>query len=101
MAEVACMHSDKAIFTTDNPRTEDPENILDEMESALTGAMKRKSLRITNRREAIKTACMIASPGDIILLAGKGHETYQEVHGVKYHFDDKEELINAFNILEK
>ena len=101
MAEVAAEHSDKAIFTTDNPRSEDPEVILNEMESGLSGSQKRKSLRITDRKEAIKTACMLAQPGDIVLVAGKGHENYQEVKGVKYHFDDKEELKQAFETLNK
>ncbi len=101
MAEVACSHSDKAILTTDNPRSEDPNEILNEMESGLSGVQKRKSLRITDRREAIKTACMLAQPGDIILIAGKGHETYQEVKGVKHHFDDHEELLKVFELLNK
>ncbi len=96
MAEVAAAHSDKVILTTDNPRSEDPEAILDEMETGLNAAQKRKYLRITDRKEAIKTACMLAQPTDIILVAGKGHETYQEIKGVKYHFDDHEELIKAF-----
>lgn len=101
MAQVACEHSDKAILTSDNPRSEDPEVILNEMESGLTGSQKRKSLRITDRKEAIKVACSLAQPGDIILIAGKGHETYQEIKGVKHHFDDREVLTEAFNILNK
>ena len=101
MAEVACEHSDKAIFTTDNPRTENAEDILNEMEAGLSGVQKRKSLRITDRREAIKTAVMLAQAGDIVLVAGKGHETYQEIKGVKYHFDDHEELLKTFEILNK
>lgn len=101
MAEVACEHSDRAILTADNPRSEDPEVILNEMESELSATQKRKVLRITDRREAIKTACALAQPEDIILVAGKGHETYQEIKGVKYPFDDKEILIEAFKILNK
>jgi UDP-N-acetylmuramoyl-L-alanyl-D-glutamate--2,6-diaminopimelate ligase len=101
MAEVACEHSDRAILTSDNPRSEDPEEILNEMEAGLSVAQKRKSLRITDRREAIKTACALAQPGDVILVAGKGHETYQEIKGVKHHFDDREVLAEAFKTLNK
>lgn len=101
MAEVACEHSDKAILTADNPRSEDPEVILNEMESGLSIAHKRKVLRITDRKEAIKTACALAQPEDIILVAGKGHETYQEIKGVKYPFDDREVLVESFKILNK
>jgi UDP-N-acetylmuramoyl-L-alanyl-D-glutamate--2,6-diaminopimelate ligase len=78
MAQVACEHSTKAIFTADNPRSENPEDILDEMEAGLTPTQRRKALRITDRKEAIKTAVSLAANGDIILVAGKGHETYQE-----------------------
>ena len=101
MAQVACEHSDRAILTADNPRSEDPEAILNEMEAGLTAPQKRKSLRITDRREAIKVACSLAQPGDLILIAGKGHETYQEIKGIKHHFDDSEELQKAFEILNK
>ena len=101
MAEVACEHSDRAILTSDNPRSEDPEAILNEMEAGLTGAHKRKMLRIADRREAIKTACALAQPDDILLIAGKGHETYQEIKGVKHHFDDREVLVEAFKTLNK
>ena len=101
MAAVACEHSDKAILTSDNPRSEDPEAILNEMEAGLTGPQKRKSLRITDRKEAIKVACTLAQPGDIVLVAGKGHETYQEIKGVKHHFDDREILAEAFEVLNK
>jgi UDP-N-acetylmuramoyl-L-alanyl-D-glutamate--2,6-diaminopimelate ligase len=101
MAQVACEHSDRAILTADNPRSEDPEDILNAMEIGLTVAQKRKMLRISDRREAIKTACVIAKPGDIILLAGKGHETYQEIKGVKYPFDDKQILTEVFSTLQK
>jgi len=101
MAAAACEHSDQAILTSDNPRSEDPESILNEMEEGLNTAQKRKRLRITDRREAIRTACALAQPGDIILVAGKGHETYQDIKGVKHHFDDREELTRSFETLEK
>jgi len=101
MAQVACEHSDKAVLTSDNPRSEDPEEILNEMEAGLTLTQKRKALRITDRREAIKVACTLAQPGDILLIAGKGHETYQEIKGVKHHFDDREELTQTFETLNK
>lgn len=101
MAEVACEHSDRVIFTSDNPRSEDPEAILNEMEAGLSLTQKRKTLRITNRREAIKTAVSLANAGDIILLAGKGHETYQEIKGIKNHFDDREEITKAFELYNK
>lgn len=97
MAEAACAHSHKAIFTSDNPRTEDPDTILGDMVTGLKSEYKRKSLVIRDRREAIKTAVMLARPGDIVLVAGKGHEKYQEINGVKQHFDDKEELSKCFD----
>jgi len=99
LAKVACQMSDKVILTADNPRTEDPEIILDEMEAGLDAILKRKAVRISNRREAIKTACMIAVKGDIILVAGKGHETYQEIKGVRHHFDDREILTEFLNTI--
>ncbi len=95
MAAISAEGSDKVILTSDNPRTEDPEKILDEMETGITPDLKRKTLRITDRHEAIKTAVMLANDGDVVLIAGKGHETYQEIMGVKHHFDDREELKNA------
>lgn len=95
MAAISAEGSSKIILTSDNPRTEDPEKILDDMEAGITPDLKRKTLRIADRREAIKTAVMLANTGDVILIAGKGHETYQEIMGVKHHFDDKEELKNA------
>jgi UDP-N-acetylmuramoyl-L-alanyl-D-glutamate--2,6-diaminopimelate ligase len=101
MAEVACEHSDKTILTSDNPRSEDPEQILNEMETGLSFAQKRKALRITDRKEAIKTACTLAQPEDIILVAGKGHETYQEIKGVRHPFDDREVLKQNFELLNK
>jgi UDP-N-acetylmuramoyl-L-alanyl-D-glutamate--2,6-diaminopimelate ligase len=96
MAAIAAEGSNKTILTSDNPRTEDPEKILDDMEAGITPDLKRKTLRIADRREAIRTAVMLAAKGDVILVAGKGHETYQDVKGVKHHFDDREELKNAF-----
>jgi len=96
MAAISAEGSTKVILTSDNPRTEDPEKILDEMESGITPDLKRKTLRISDRHEAIKTAVMLANKGDVILIAGKGHESYQDVMGVKHHFDDREELRNAF-----
>jgi UDP-N-acetylmuramoyl-L-alanyl-D-glutamate--2,6-diaminopimelate ligase len=99
MAQVACEHSTKAIFTADNPRSENPEDILDEMEAGLTITQRRKALRITDRKEAIKAAVSMAANGDIILVAGKGHETYQEIAGVRRHFDDREVLTQTFQLL--
>jgi UDP-N-acetylmuramoyl-L-alanyl-D-glutamate--2,6-diaminopimelate ligase len=101
MGEVACEHSDKVIFTSDNPRTEDPLQILEEMESGLNTAAKRKFVSIPDRKQAIKTAVSMAQPDDIVLIAGKGHEKYQEVNGVKHHFDDKEVLMEMFELLNK
>lgn len=101
MAQVACEHSDKAILTADNPRTENPEDILNDMVADLSVAHNRKVLRISDRREAIKTACSLAQAEDIVLVAGKGHETYQEINGVRHHFDDREVLSEAFELLNK
>jgi UDP-N-acetylmuramoyl-L-alanyl-D-glutamate--2,6-diaminopimelate ligase len=95
MAAISAEGSTKVILTSDNPRTEDPETIIDEMETGITPDLKKKVLRISNRHEAIKTAVMLANIGDVILIAGKGHETYQEIMGVRHHFDDREELRNA------
>ncbi|MDB4920860.1 UDP-N-acetylmuramoyl-L-alanyl-D-glutamate--2,6-diaminopimelate ligase [Mucilaginibacter sp.] len=92
MAKVACEWSDRVILTSDNPRSEDPAQIIKDMEEGVDPAFKRYTLSIVDRREAIKTACMLAKPGDIVVVAGKGHEKYQEIHGVKNHFDDMEEL---------
>ncbi len=101
MAEVACQYSHRAFFTSDNPRFEDPELILDDMERGLKSEYKRKSVRMANRREAIAAAVSYASAGDIILVAGKGHENYQEIKGVKHHFDDREELQKIFDLESK
>lgn len=89
MAKIACNLSDRVILTSDNPRFEEPEAILDDMKKGIEPQFTNKVLVIVNRKEAIKTACALAKPGDIILVAGKGHETYQEIKGVKYPFDDK------------
>ena len=99
MAQVACDWSDKVILTSDNPRTEDPQVIVQEMEVGVSPTNRRKTLTIVDRKEAIKTACHLAKPGDIILLAGKGHEKYQEINGVRYHFDDKEVLMEQLNLI--
>ncbi len=101
MAEAACRHSDKTILTSDNPRSEDAEEILNEMEKGLNAGQKERMLRITDRRAAIRTAVMLARPEDILLVAGKGHETYQEIKGIKHHFDDKEELLESFKTLNR
>ncbi len=101
MAEVACAHSDRVILTSDNPRNEDPETILDDMEKGVSAAYRRKVLRITDRKEAIKTACTLAHSGDIVLVAGKGHETYQEIAGVRHPFDDRAMLLETFKLLDK
>ena len=101
MGEVACEHSDKVIFTSDNPRSEDPMEILNDIEQGLNTAAKRKAVSIVDRKQAIKTALQMAQPEDIVLIAGKGHEKYQEINGVKYHFDDKEVLEELFGLLNK
>ncbi len=97
MAKVACDWSDKVILTSDNPRTEDPKAIIEEMEVGVSPTNQRKVMSITDRKEAIKTACHIAQPGDIIVIAGKGHEKYQEINGVRHHFDDKEVINEQLN----
>ena len=97
MAQIAADGSDKLILTSDNPRSEDPEQILNDMEAGVTIDRKRNTLRISNRKEAIRTAFAIAMPGDIVLVAGKGHEKYQEINGVKHHFDDKEIITEIIN----
>ena len=97
MAQIACNGSDKLVLTSDNPRTEEPDSILDDMEAGLSAEQLSHTVRITDRRQAIRTACMMAREGDIILIAGKGHETYQEVNGVRSHFDDVEEAERELN----
>ena len=96
MAEIACELSDKVILTSDNPRSENPDAIIKDMQAGVPPQYYRKSLAIADRKEAIRTAVALAQPGDIILLAGKGHEKYQEINGVKYPFDDKEILSETF-----
>ncbi len=97
MAQVAADWSDKVILTSDNPRTEDPQSIIQDMEAGISPTNQRKVISISDRKEAIKTACHIAQPGDIILIAGKGHETYQEINGQRHHFDDKEIISEQLN----
>jgi len=101
MASIATENSDLTILTSDNPRTENPEEILNEMRTGVSPERKRHCLVISNRREAIRTACTLAAKEDIILIAGKGHETYQEIMGVKHHFDDREELRECFGLTSK
>lgn len=101
MAQTACDLSDRVILTSDNPRTEDPEQILLDMQEGLTSAAKRKYIKVADRREAIKTAVSIANKEDIILVAGKGHEKYQDIMGIKYPFDDKEVLMEMLALLGK
>jgi UDP-N-acetylmuramoyl-L-alanyl-D-glutamate--2,6-diaminopimelate ligase len=101
MAEVCCEHSDKIIFTADNPRSEDPLEIIKDMEKGVNVTCKRKYISIPNRRDAIKTAVTLAQKEDIILVAGKGHEKYQEIKGVKHPFDDKAVLNEMFELIEK
>jgi len=100
MAHIASHLSNQAIFTSDNPRTEEPQSILDEMELGVSPENYKKTLTVLDRRQAIKTACKLAVNGDIILIAGKGHESYQEINGVRSHFNDLEEVSNCFNQLK-
>ena len=101
MAEIACKFSNKVVLTSDNPRSEEPDEILKQMNAGVPVTDKRKVVTISDRREAIKTACMMAGKEDIILLAGKGHEKYQEIKGVKYPFDDKAVLVETLKELGK
>lgn len=101
MANIAASLSDKAIFTADNPRTENPQTIIEEMEAGVEGQNFKKTLSILDRKQAIKTACQMANPGDIILIAGKGHETYQEINGVRHDFDDMQIVQELLKQLEK
>ena len=96
MAKEAVKQSDKVIITSDNPRSEDPQAIIDDMRAGLTSKEMHKVISIVDRKEAIRTACMLAQSGDVVLVAGKGHENYQEIAGVKHHFDDKEVLKEIF-----
>ena len=99
MAKIAAINSDKVILTSDNPRTEDPNTIIEDMKVGIDMENKKKVLSIVDRKEGIRTACLLAKKGDIILVAGKGHETYQEINGVKHHFDDREIIHQIFNEL--
>ncbi|HLI92935.1 MAG TPA: UDP-N-acetylmuramoyl-L-alanyl-D-glutamate--2,6-diaminopimelate ligase, partial [Puia sp.] len=101
MGAAACEYSDKVIFTSDNPRSEEPGQIIRDIEEGLNTAAKRKYISITDRKEAIRTALNLAAAGDIVLIAGKGHEKYQDIKGVKYPFDDKQIVTEFFELLDK
>ena len=101
MGQIASELSDRVIITSDNPRTENPDDILNEIAQGVNPKHLKKVLSISDRKEAIKTACSLANEGDVILVAGKGHEKYQEINGDKLAFDDKEELKNTFNLFRK
>lgn len=101
MAKIACELSDKVILTSDNPRSEDPNQIIEEMSEGVPGHHFKKTLSVVDRKQAIKTAISMAEKGDIILIAGKGHEKYQEINGVKYDFDDRQTAVELFEKLEK
>ena len=101
MAKIATQLSDRVILTSDNPRDEEPEAILKEMEAGVNPVDFKKTMTIVDRREAIKTAGILANAGDIILIAGKGHETYQEIKGVKYPFDDRAVALELLELLKK
>ena len=94
MAQLAAKHSHRLILTSDNPRTENPISIIEDMKLGLIDSDLKKTLVVVDREEAIKTACLLAEGEDIIAVLGKGHEKYQDTNGVKAHFDDKEKLIN-------
>ena len=98
MAQEAANRSDRVIITSDNPRFEDPQDIINDMLAGLDEAQRAKTISIVDRREAIRAAAMMAQEGDVILIAGKGHEPYQEIKGVKHHFDDHEEVKAAFGL---
>lgn len=97
MAQEAVKQSDRVIITSDNPRNEEPQDIINDMLAGLTSQQMKKVVSIVDRREAIRTACMMATRGDVVLIAGKGHEDYQEIKGVKHHFDDREVVRDIFN----
>jgi UDP-N-acetylmuramoyl-L-alanyl-D-glutamate--2,6-diaminopimelate ligase len=101
MAHIASQLSTQAIFTSDNPRTENPDTILEEMEVGVSAENLKKTITISDRRQAIKTACKFSETGDILLIAGKGHENYQEINGERFHFDDLVEVKKYFNLLKK
>ena len=96
MAQESARQSDKVIITSDNPRFEEPQDIINDMLAGLNKNDMQKVLSIADRKEAIRTACMLAQPQDVILIAGKGHENYQEIKGIKHHFDDKEIVNEIF-----
>ena len=96
MAQEAVKQSDRVIITSDNPRFEEPQAIINDMLAGLNAKQMKKVVSIVDRREAIRAACMMAEKGDVVLVAGKGHEDYQEICGVKHHFDDKEVLREIF-----
>ena len=96
MAQEAVRQSDRVIITSDNPRFEEPQDIINDMLAGLDEEQRKKVFSIVDRREAIRLACDIAQKGDVVLIAGKGHEDYQEIKGVKHHFDDKEEVRKCF-----
>jgi UDP-N-acetylmuramoyl-L-alanyl-D-glutamate--2,6-diaminopimelate ligase len=98
MAKIAVAGSSRVILTSDNPRSEEPDAIIADMLAGLDADERRKTITITDRREAIRTACIMATPGDVVLIAGKGHETYQIVKGVKSHFDDREIVREVFEM---
>ena len=101
MGGIAARLSDRVLLTSDNPRNEDPQDILTQMKAGISVSEQKKALTITDRKEAIRTAVMLAQKGDIILIAGKGHETYQEIQGIKHPFDDKKIVLELFNDQEK
>ncbi|QTD39294.1 UDP-N-acetylmuramoyl-L-alanyl-D-glutamate--2,6-diaminopimelate ligase [Polaribacter batillariae] len=101
MAHIASQLSNQAIFTSDNPRTENPQTILDEMEAGVSPENYKKTITVLDRKQAVKTACKFSETGDIILIAGKGHENYQEINGIRTYFDDLEEIQKCFNQLKK
>jgi UDP-N-acetylmuramoyl-L-alanyl-D-glutamate--2,6-diaminopimelate ligase len=101
MASIACDLSDQVILTSDNPRSEDPNAIIEDMMEGVDGSQFRKTLSITDRAQAIKTAVAMANTDDIILIAGKGHEKYQDIKGVKYDFDDMQTVVELFKKLNK
>ena len=101
MAMIASQLSSQAIFTSDNPRTEDAQAIIDEMELGVSKENSAKTLSVVDRKQAIKTACKLSETGDVVLIAGKGHEDYQEINGDRFHFDDLEIVTECFNLLNK
>ena len=98
MAQEAVKQSDRVIITSDNPRFEEPQDIINDMLAGLNPQQMKKVLSIVDRKEAIRAACMMAQKGDVILIAGKGHEDYQEIKGVKHHFDDREIVREVFSL---